>query len=372
MKRARRLRRGILRLLLGLLASLVIAAAVFERAASRAQPNFRPINAPMSAEQKSLVASIPKYARPEESTYLTFPEWYLVFNPQEYGQYLTSGDRPSGFPYFRSIGQFWSSYAQVYGITKRHFPFNIGDHLMEAVIGTSFTLEYLVKGVYENSIGRISEWLGGARTEEDAYAAKMAREYGDFIPTRPWFEFPFGHALGGLWSSNSFFGKHFLRKCERKFFLSFEYGAKAIYAGLIRLASHAVYGVADTEIYATLENVSAPVFEIPGVKKIRELEDGACVVSLPHYQGFTDTAPALARTGVEFRDLAGNDEILLTVVAPTEWKYDLPQGSLLFTMEMMNTGATKRFAVQAPVHSLGAMLRAFETRGIKIEHLFDY
>jgi len=340
--------------------------------AHRAANRFHPVNEPMSAEHRALIASIPKYQRPEAATYLTFPEWYLVFNPQEYAQSLAVHP-PSRFPYFKSIGQLWTGYAEVYGATKRNYPFDYGSHLMVMVIGTSTTVEYTVKGVYENTVGRLSELSAGhARTSEDDYATQVAKDYGDFVPTQPWFDFPFGHKLAGLWSRNKFFGPHFPRKLERKFFLSLEYGVKSLYAGVIRLASHAVYGVADTEVYATVRNIPDHAFANPDVKKIKPLADGACIITVPHYQGFTDTVPKLARLGVDFEEIAGNDEILITILAPSNWSYDLSAGQPLFTMDLLAGLAQKRVAIQAPVKALGAMLREIEAKHLTIEHLYDY
>ncbi len=339
---------------------------------NRAARNFHPITEPMSPQHNALIDSIPKYRRPESATYLTFPEWYLVFNPQEYAQALAQRP-PSRFPYFKSISQLWSGYAEVYGVTKRNYPFDSGTHLMVMVIGTSSTVEYTIKGVYENTVGRLSEFTAsGARTPEDAYATQVAKDYGDFVPTQPWFDFPFGHKLAGLWTDTRVFGPHFPRKCERKFFLSLEYGVKSLYAGVIRLASHAVYGVADTEVYATVRSIPESAFEISGVKKVRQLEDGSWIITVPHYQGFTETVPLLARQGVQFVEIAGNDEILLTIVTPSDWTYDLADGRPLFTMELLSGVASKRVAIQAPVKSLGALLREIEAQKLNVEHLYDY
>jgi len=81
--------------------------------------------------------------------------------------------------------------------------------------------------------------------------------------------------------------------------------------------------------------------------------------------------PILARQGIRFVDFAGNHEILLTAVAPHDWKYDLQDGHLLFTMDMM-TSTRKRIAVQVPVKSLSEILVHLESEGIQIEHLYDY
>ncbi|MGH8047835.1 MAG: hypothetical protein ACREKL_11355, partial [Chthoniobacterales bacterium] len=175
-----------------------------------------------------------------------------------------------------------------------------------------------------------------------------------------------------LWSSTGWWGKHVLRKWERKFFLSFEYAAKALYGGLIRFASHSVYGLADTEVYMTVKSPSADIFKNPEVRKFRDLGAQGVVITVPHYQGFTDTVPALARQGVDFLDVAGTDEILLTVVAPADWKYDLKAGAPLFTMEILTGEKSKRVAIQAPIRDLGTMLRDLQARGIPVEHLYDY
>jgi len=370
--RSRRVRRiGVVLLLAGC-AGLATAAAAFLIVAGRAQRDFRPVLEALSPERSALIARIPKYRRAEESTYLTFSEWYLVFNPQEYAEFLRSYP-PSQFPYWKSLRQIWGGYAQVYAIARRHYPFNGGDHLSIVVIATSATIEWVIKGAYENTIGRLSEWIGGgSSTAEDRYAAEVAREYGDFVPTRPFFEFPFGHRLIGLWSKTDFFGPHFIRKCERKFFLSLEYGVKWIYSAAIRAGSHAVYGVADTEVFASATNISDAAFATPGVRKVQPLGDGAWIITVPHYQGFTDTVPLLAQQGVHFEEIAGNDEIMLTLIAPTAWRYDLSAGRPLFTMELLSGTGFERVAVQAPIKSLDQMLREIATKGLRLEHLFDY
>src|ERR1051326_385793 len=108
--------------------------------------------------RRKVTADIKDYARTEDSTYLTYPEWYIVWSYQEKADFQQK-HLPSGFPYFAAIQQYWSGYCCVYGLTRGRYPFNFGDHVMLAVIGTSFSMEYLVKGAYEKSIGKLTEWL---------------------------------------------------------------------------------------------------------------------------------------------------------------------------------------------------------------------
>lgn len=349
---------------------VLIFGVSFNTLCSSAQRDFLPVNDSIPEHIQRAAAGIEKYKRSEESTYLTYPEWYLVFNPQEYGQFIETKN-PSDFPYFTSIRQFWGGYCEVYGITKNNYPFNSDDHLMEVVIGTSFSAEFAVKGIWENTIGRVSEWIGGSQTPEDVYAAKIAQEYGAFIPTVPWFEFPFGQKFIGLWKETDFFGPSMTRKLERKVFLSLEYGVKAGYAYLIGLGSHAVYGIADTEIYISATNVPESVFDDVRFKKIKDLGDGTYIMTIPHYQGFTDTVPLLVEQGVQFIDIAGNNEIFMTAVAPSDWNYTLSKGKLLFTMKMLNSDS-KRIAVQVPVKDLSVMLSTLLKEGVVLEHLYDF
>lgn len=358
--------------LVGGFAVAVVAVVSFLLVARSAQRDFRPISEPIAAEHAARIAAIPYYQRAEDATYLTFPEWYLVFQPQEYAQYLATG-RPSGFPYGRSIAQMWGSYTEVYGIARQHYRFNSGYNLMLVVICTSSTVEFVVKGAYENTVGRVFEWTGGgATTPEDAFAAQVAKEYGDFIPTRPWFEFPFGDKFKKLWSAHDLFGPHFLRKCERKFFLSLEYGIKTIYAWIIGKASGSVYGTADTEVYATARDLGEATLAHQGMRRVQDLGGGRWIITVPHYQGFTDTVPLLARAGVQFEEIAGNNEIMLTLIAPADWRYDLTAGKPLFTMKLLTGSVAQRVAVQVPVRDLGAVLREMDAKSLRVEHLFDY
>ena len=72
--------------------------------------------------------------------------------------------------------------------------------------------------------------------------------------------------------------------------------------------------------------------------------------------------------------MAGNDEIMLTVVAPKIWNYDLPasEATLLFTENLLTQPQVKRFALECPVRSLHSVLNNLVGRGVKIEHIYDY
>ena len=350
----------------------LLLALSFDSYCGSQQADFKPVQSQSLQTNVFSIPDLSKYNRRMESTYLTFPEWYLVFNPQEYARFIAS-NRPSRFPYFTSIQQFWGGYCQVYGITKHNYPFNKGDHLVEVVIGTSFSVEYVAKGVWENTIGRVSEWTsGGEQTEEDVYAARVADAYGKFIPDYPWYEFPFPSSFTGLWSQTKIFGPHSVRKFERKIYLSIEYGIKALYAKIISTGTHAVYGIADTEVYAMVQHAVPSALSDPSVRIVQDLGNGGFVITLPHYQGFTDTAPSLAEKGVDFIEIAGNKEILMSFISPDNFTLKNNQVKILFSMKVLGEMKKKRVAIQVPVESLSFIIRELAAKDIPIEHIFDY
>ena len=314
-----------------------------------------------------------EHQRPEVSTYLTYPEWFIVYSSDEYARFLENKP-PSGFPYFGSIKQYWGNYCQAYATTKARGEFSFGDHLMLFVIGWSYSAELGIKGIYENTVGRITEFSGSyPATQEDVYADKVAKDYVEFIRIRPWYEYNFAHAFGRLWQDNSFFGRHFVRKIERRLFLSTEYGIKTVYGWLIGLGSHSVYGVEDIQTYAIVKNSSDSIFsEFDSVKKIKEFDNGLVLVSIPRYQPFSEIAPKFASKNIEFTDIAGNKEIFITALVPRYLPFNPSLGNLVFETNILTDSSKKRIGISLPVESLSKSLISIEANGGSIEHVYDY
>ncbi|HEX5692123.1 MAG TPA: hypothetical protein VFX76_19040, partial [Roseiflexaceae bacterium] len=262
-------------------------------------------NRPPNAAQ--VTAGLVDYERPEDQTYLTLPEWYIVYSADEYAAFIAQNP-PSQFPYFSAIGQFWSSYYDVCAVTRERYAFNSGYHLTLAVIGVSFTGEYIVKGLYENTFGRLAEWAsGGALTEEDVYARMVAAEYGTFLHTIPWYEFPFRQKLGELWSTTSWWGPSPLRKWDRKLALTGEYGTKAIYSWLIKLGTRSVFSPQDLKIQAWATGATPAMDQRePDLAIVEPIPPDAAIVSITRYEAFTKLAPRLMREGLHFEEIAGN------------------------------------------------------------------
>jgi hypothetical protein len=150
----------------------------------RPPPPAPPKSRSVTTQPSSVVAQAVD-RRGEEQTFLTFPEWFLVFSPTECAT-LVRTRTPDEFCFWGHIGQFWRSYAAVAAETRRrHDPENWGYHLMIVVIGVSTTVEYAIRSAYEMVIGRFTALTARDRTEEDQYAAQVAQEYVDLIRDQP-------------------------------------------------------------------------------------------------------------------------------------------------------------------------------------------
>ena len=169
-----------------------------------------------------------------------------------------------------------------------------------------------------------------------------------------------------------FWGRHLIRKWERRAALSGEYGLKAIYGWLIGLGTHASYGNEDLTIHAWIENAPDDVFADGTVKRKKDLGHHASIVTIPRYEAFTVRALLLLAQGVRFVDIAGNDHIVLTVLTPTSAASDDVGGEVIFREPLLTDPETTRVAINVPVRSLHAVVEALQRSGSKVEHLYDY
>ncbi|MGJ4754080.1 FAD-binding oxidoreductase [Leptospira kmetyi] len=298
------------------------------------------------------------YTRNEDQTFLTLPEWYIVFSSDEYANFLMHS-RPSAFPYFGSIAQFWKMYGRVIVKTWNDYEFNWGYHLMINVIGVSYSAELMLKSLYENTFGRFTEWIAGTtglteETKVETYMQKVARDYTDFVRLRPWYEFPFYSKFKEFWTIRDGENTSLIRRWERRIFFSTELLVKAAYGKLIALGTESVYAPETFEVKAwVVEN---------GNGKIR---------SIPRYEAFTKAVPELVKKNVSFIEIAGNRKILMTLIVPSDVNLR-DREEILYEWEILTEPNRKRVALVAPVSKLHEILINSEKSGFKVDHIFDY
>lgn len=326
----------------------------------------------MAASSNSVTP--PEHRRGPEQTFLTYPEWFLVFSPAEYASFVRDHN-PSDFPFLGSIGEFWQGYDAVFQATRHRYPMNWGYHVMIMVIGTSTTVEYGIRSGYETLVGRLAELTRThGPTEEDQYSARVAQEYVDFIRVEPWYKFDFTAKLKGLWTDTSLWGPDALRKWERKYALTTEYGVKAGYGWLIGKLTGETYDAPLPVTAVVLDHL--PQSDAAALSQLQVLaheSDGEVLATVPRYQAFTDYALALGGQDVHFSEIAGNrGPILISLLGPTSAALQVLPGDVLFTQPVLTEPGHRRVVLSTPVASLTKLLRAARQAGFSVEHIYDY
>ena len=313
------------------------------------------------------------YKKGEEQTFLTVPEWYLVFNPNEYADFLKRGNNPSDFPFFASIDEYWTLYDRVNALSEGMYPENSGYQMMLWVIGVSTTAEFIAKGAYENTIGRITRWTASEDTPEDLLIQEAHGAYGELIYYEPWYVFPFAEYAGRAWTDTPFFGANFIRKIERKLMFTGEFGFKALYAKAIGFGAQQAYEASDGLVTMHIVADSAGLANVdPRIKVLRDFGGGDLIVTLPRWGGFTEIMPKLAEAGAEFVEISGNDEIVITTVEAEDSTKVPDNARLLFNSMVISPTGMKRSVYVVRVEDLGHVLNSLAPDDIRLEHVFDF
>jgi hypothetical protein len=308
----------------------------------------------------SIEAKTPGYRRPESATYLAFPEQYLAHNAQEYAQAIAAGS-PSRYPYFGSIAQYWRGYYRVFKITQGKYGFRFGDHRLPIMMGLGFTIENTAKGIYENTIGRLTEQLSdGGKSDEDKQAARAAGEYAAFVRTAPSYKFPYSRPLSELWKT-PFRGAHQIRKIERRSVLTIEYGLNAFYDMLLGFAAPAAQ---PDQIHALALVARSPE-----------------VIALPRNELFTAAVTLLVGKGATIYEIAGNDEIFVTALGQATALTNGGDGGPLkpantwrveFVEPLLTEPSTVRIGLTVPPSCLGRLMTDLQSAGGTLEKIYAF
>ncbi|MEL7116949.1 MAG: hypothetical protein AAGP08_15445, partial [Pseudomonadota bacterium] len=259
----------------------------------------------------------------------------------------------------RGISGFWTSLCALTEASAAHGEVDTATKQMVYVIGVSFTLELAMKAAYEETLGRIFATLRGSeRAELDDLSARQATEYAAFLQQTPWYKWDFRADRAALIEAET----ERLRDRERRIALGLEYGAKAAYAGVI---AEAVANVGADEL--TLQMVvRGSVPPLPDVTEISRDGDDV-ILQTPRYRVLTHLMVEMAAAGVDFIEIAGNDQILFTAIsdaaaAPANAIASLPRQGY----------DDMRHLILVDVIDLADRLRGLADEGLLLEHIHDY
>jgi hypothetical protein len=314
-----------------------------------------------------------EYQRAGDQTFLTYPEWFLVFSPTEQAVYFQT-KTATNFPYEQHVEQFWDSYAALSNEIDAYFPYNKQYHTMIKVIGYSTLIEYRGKLLYEGSIGRLSDLIPSKATAEDEFYAAYTQRYVDFIKKEPWYLYSFLKEFRLLWTKTTYLEWNWIRKIERRFFISGELLFKAFYGFLLGLGTKSAYGVAAPVTAVIIDHLPPQLNSNNAeITLVEVLSSEATLITLPRYAAFNPALRTLVNAGVQIQEIAGNcSTILLTIVVPIDWNVSSTFAKAIFKQSIATNNHQQRVALAVLVPNLSTVLLALEQEGIEVEHIFDY
>ena len=122
--------------LLVLVAVLSVPILWIEGVCTAPRDPAAPIRAPLVTD--------PGYARRASDSYLSFPEWHIVYAYEDLAGVLSGGDE-SNFAYGRQIMGFWRSLCGLSGVVSRRGDAAMDTRVRLYTIGWSFTAELGIK-----------------------------------------------------------------------------------------------------------------------------------------------------------------------------------------------------------------------------------
>lgn len=308
----------------------------------------------------------PTWRRPPDQTWLTLPEWQIVYAADEAAALLREG-RAAEVPWFGDIGRFWSAYRSVWSISRASERFNLGYHAMIWVIGVSFTAESVLRGTWEGTIGRLTS--GGPMPAEEQFLADVAGEYGAFLHHTPWFRFPFAarrEALSQIPTDGTW------RGWERRWLGRIELTLKSWWGAALGAGSAAAYGTETDRIEAWIRPGDARIDDVRGLTIVEADAHGNVLVTLPRYEPFTSAAIQLAARDIEIVSVAGGHRILAQLDAPADVPTVDLAGELVYQWDRPSRPDRRRVAVAVPLRRLDELAAAWTARGARIERLYDF
>jgi len=314
---------------------------------------------------------IPGYRRAEGDSYLTFPEWYIVYAYDDLAG-VTRQSSESSFDYLQSIRGFWTSLCGSTATAGAIGPVTLDQRVTNYIIGVSFTAEMALKGLYERTIGALTVLARGVeRTPEDEFAQRLLDDYAAFLRQTPWYRYPFGPELIRFWKETPVNGGNPVRKVERRIALTLEYAGKAVYAQAIGWL--AGYSPADLTIMSVVDGLDdTDLAADKRIRKVAALDGGFVLIETPRYQEFTEVVRGLGARGRNTSEIAGNRRILVTVLTTSQASAGATGSSEIFSIPVQSRPGWRRIGLDVEVAQLTQMIAAVEREAAVFEHAYDY
>ena len=303
----------------------------------------------------------PEHHRAEARTLLTYPEWHIVHAYDDYARVIQTDD-PHDFGYFRAVRTYWSSLCALKKQAASHGGVDGETRQLVYVSGGSFTAELALKAAYEETLGRVFTLLrGSVHAPLDDLSASQAADYAAFLQQVPWYKWDFDGDRAALYLAAT----DALRDRERRFALGAEYGAKAAYAGVIS-AAVAATGADELTLRMIVTGPDLRFLNgLEGIAVIGRTDKGTEIETI-RYRALTRLLAVMAGRGVDVVEMAGNDDIMLTVISDQA----IMDGAI-FSFARQGYG-DYRHLLLVKLPDLMDQLRAIAAGPAQLEHVHDY
>ena len=359
-----RLRRHIWRILKWPLALGVIAVALLCLPVAYVELACR---GDATAQPGTPLVANPEFHRREANTYLTYPEWHIVYAYDGLAHTLETSDEHA-FPYASSVYEFWRSTCALMRVADGHGGADGATRSMIHTIGVSFTAEMAAKALYEETIGRLTAWWrGSGKTPQDKAIADMSVNYSAFLRQTPWYQYPFTREVKTLWAAPI---DGVIRGWERRVGIGVEFAAKAAYAKVLAGAVAAT-GQAQLVIRSVISGLDKGA--LSGISEVTVVgeRDGRIEIQTPRYDQFTRILVEIARQGGTVLEIAGNDDIMVSITVPDAAISQPSHGRVIAHLKRDGIRG-ERLLVDVKVKDLAALLRTHPLGDPGVEHVFDY
>ena len=306
--------------------------------------------------------------RAEANSYLTYPEWHIVYAYEGLAETLRAGDEHE-FDYGSAIAGFWNSYCPLNEAAQNHGGADPGTRQTIYVIGLSFTIEMALKGAYEETIGRAFAWMRGPlKTPQDHVVEMQAADYAEFLHQTPWYKFPFEAARANLWAAPLM---QRARGWERRLGIGAEWWAKSVYAAVIG-STVAATGEAPLQIRSVVTGLSGPALRGIRDLEVIEVSAGRAVIETPRYARFTEILQEIAAKRGSVVEIAGNDDVLVTVIDAGKTQTAVPDGAKLLASVRRDGFRDRRLLLDVKVPTLTRVIAGLSEGPLRLEHVYDY
>jgi hypothetical protein len=110
----------------------------------------------------------------------------------------------------------------------------------------------------------------------------------------------------------------------------------------------------------------------PRIKPIRAVTPDWQLVQAPRYKALTEILLSLLDQGYRLAEIAGNHEILVTVIAPVSVTLDVKDTTELFSLDLEARPGFRRAGLKTNIGHLVDIVRALKAKGASVEHFYDY